>query len=292
MPKSSQSNYSVYSRVFTSGVMRDLAKHRRSSLLGRLLTELPVGAAGSLRDFFNQAYSSLSKAPERNEYIYKNVLTHKVFLGTHSLKTATVVPELRVGAVKADFTIFNGTSSVYEIKTDRDTLKRLQNQIDHYRLFFDKIHVVSGESHVDTLLAELPSIVGLVVVNSRMQRTTIREAESNWVNIDPRLVFESLRVAEINEILTMHGMNIPAVPNTLLRKAQFELFSKLDIEQIHKATVCVIRKYRGKQTLERFLDSLPSSLKAVGVSIDFTVRERTNFLDSLNVNIAEALTWA
>lgn len=292
MPKASQSNYSVYSRVFTSGVMRDLAKHGRSPVLGRLLNALPITAGQKLGAFFDQAYAGLSKAPERNEYIYKNVLTHKVFLGTHSLKTATVVPELRVGTVKADFTIFNGTSSVYEIKTDRDTLKRLQNQVDHYRLFFDKIHVVTGESHLDTLLAELPRIVGLVVVNSRMQRTTIREAESNWASIDPRVVFESLRAAEINEILAMYGMKIPVVPNTLLRKAQFELFSSLDVEQVHRATVSVIRKYRGKQTLESFLNSLPLSLKAVGVSMDFTVRERINFLESLNVNIAEALTWA
>jgi len=49
------------------------------------------------------------------------VLASRILLDVYSLKTTTVVPEFRVGAVNADFAIFNEMSTVYEIKTKRDT---------------------------------------------------------------------------------------------------------------------------------------------------------------------------
>ncbi|MCK9182712.1 MAG: sce7726 family protein [Fibrobacteraceae bacterium] len=282
----------VCSRIFSSEVMRALAHEGRSSLLGRLIREMPTRVSGNLADVFATAYASLSGVHERNEYIYKNVLTSRILLGVHSLKTTTVVPEFRVGGVKADFAVFNGTSTVYEIKTERDTLRRLQKQLDYYLQLFDKIYVVAGESHLEALLATLPSCVGLISINQRMQRTAVREAASNMENADPDLIFDALRTSEIDHILTTYQLPVPVVPNTLRRKAQYELFRTLTPVQIHRGMVSAIRKYRGMLKLEGFIDSLPSSLKAVGVSFNFSLREQNTFLHSLNTEVHDILAWA
>lgn len=292
MITANQNSISTFSRVFTSGVMRELAKNGYSKVLSRLMGSLPKLPEGCLVDFFEHAYARLCHEHGRNEYIYKNVLTHKLLLGTHSLQAAAVIPELRVGTAKADFTVFNGTSSVYEIKTDRDTLKRLQNQIAQYRLFFDHIHVIAGESHIEELIHDLPSMVGVVKISKRMQRTTIREATPNWMNTDPAIIFDTLRRDEINALLSKNGFVVPCVPNTQMRKAQFEQFKQLDLEQIHHNLPSVMRQFRGKQSLEEYIQALPPSLKAMGISLDFSARERKCFLDTLNIRIDDALNWA
>ncbi|MFA6342561.1 MAG: sce7726 family protein [Fibrobacteraceae bacterium] len=292
MPATSSLQKATCSRIFSSEVMRALARDGRSALLGRLIQEMPATLSGNLSNLFKTAYANLSGIHERNEYIYKNVLTSRILLGVHSLKTTTVVPEFRVGAVKADFAVFNGTSTVYEIKTERDTLKRLQKQLDHYLQFFDKIYVVAGESHLEVLLATLPPCVGLIAINQRMQRNAVREATSNMENMNPDLVFDALRASEVDHILTMYQLPVPEVPNTLRRKAQYELFRTLTPAQIHRGMVSGIRKYRGMLKLEKFIDSLPSSLKAVGVGFNFSAREQNTFLHSLNTEIHEALAWA
>ena len=217
MPATPPLQKATCSRIFSSEVMRALARDGRSALLGRLIQEMPATLSGNLSDLFETAYANLSGIHERNEYIYKNVLTSRILLGVHSLKTTTVVPEFRVGAVKADFAVFNGTSTVYEIKTERDTLKRLQKQLDHYLQFFDKIYVVAGESHLEVLLATLPPCVGLIAINQRMQRNAVREATSNMENMNPDLVFDALRASEVDHILTMYQLPVPEVPNTLRR---------------------------------------------------------------------------
>lgn len=78
---------------------------------------------------FNEAFALLRQTGLRNEYVYRSALTHNLLLGKHSLRTACMLNEFRIGSCKADLIILNGTGTVYEIKSERDSLSRLQNQI-------------------------------------------------------------------------------------------------------------------------------------------------------------------
>jgi hypothetical protein len=62
----------------------------------------------------------LKRSGLRDKYVYKAALTQRVLMGKHSLRTACMLSEFRVGDRKADITILNGTTTVYEIKSDRD----------------------------------------------------------------------------------------------------------------------------------------------------------------------------
>ena len=81
----------------------------------------------------------------RYEYIYKNAVAKKILLGKHNLNTAFMLTEFRADDCKADTVILNGTSYVYEIKTEMDSFDRLDRQISAYRKVFDYITVISSE---------------------------------------------------------------------------------------------------------------------------------------------------
>lgn len=60
----------------------------------------------------------------------------------------TVVDELGLcGAVRVDVAVVNGSLSAYELKSDRDTLRRLPLQVEVYSQVFDHATLVVGERH-------------------------------------------------------------------------------------------------------------------------------------------------
>ncbi|MBF8964060.1 sce7726 family protein [Pontibacter sp. FD36] len=78
---------------------------------------------------------------------------------------AKVVEEWPLFANKAriDIAVINGHLVGYEIKSDRDTIARLPDQLAIYSQIFDYITVITGPKHVDKLLNFLPHHCGLIV---------------------------------------------------------------------------------------------------------------------------------
>ncbi len=100
----------------------------------------------------------------RCEYIYKNLLANEILEQYHS-ESSSILTEFRVNNCLADFVILNGTSCVYEIKTELDTFDRLDRQISAYRKTFDKIFVVTHYSHLDRLISKVDDSVGIICMD-------------------------------------------------------------------------------------------------------------------------------
>jgi hypothetical protein len=60
------------------------------------------------------------------------------------------------GDVRADMVALNGSLHGYEIKSARDTLQRLRNQIEAYGAVFDRASIVVAECHVDPVMSLVP----------------------------------------------------------------------------------------------------------------------------------------
>jgi hypothetical protein len=133
---------SALSRLFSPSVFREMARKGRSTLFAQLFTqsgllEKKTTDVRTVSAAFDIAFSVLRRAGTRDEYVYRAALTHNILLGTHSLNTASMLTEFRAGSCKADLAILNGTGTVYEIKSDRDSLSRLVTQVENYRLCED-----------------------------------------------------------------------------------------------------------------------------------------------------------
>jgi hypothetical protein len=82
--------------------------------------------------------------------------------------TTIVVEELglRRGTVRADVAVVNGCLKGYEIKSDRDTLRRLARQSEVYGKVFDTVTLLVGESHIHEAEGAVPSWWGIEVARS------------------------------------------------------------------------------------------------------------------------------
>ncbi|MDP1961007.1 MAG: sce7726 family protein, partial [Reyranella sp.] len=257
------SQLSAMMRLFSSAVFREMAKKGRSALFARLIRQTQIGmhvrADSTVGDAFDSAFGVLKTAGLRDEYIYRAALIHKVLMGKHSLNTACMLNEFRAGGCKADLVILNGTATVYEIKSERDSLARLANQIENYKKVFAKVYVIAGENHVRGVLETISEDVGVMCLSRRYQISTEREALDRPERICTTTVFESLRVAEARSILVELGIVVPEVPNTKLHAVMRECFQRLEAKDVHVAMVKTLRRTRDLAPLTDLVDKLPQS---------------------------------
>ncbi len=98
---------------------------------------------------------------------------------------AEILEELGVrhGTSRIDIVVINGILHGYEIKSDRDTLKRLPEQMAEFNAVFDKLTLVVGKRHLYDAVNIIPDWWGIIVakidVNCKVFFQTIREAEDN-----------------------------------------------------------------------------------------------------------------
>jgi hypothetical protein len=68
------------------------------------------------------------------------------------------------GSNRADLAVLNGISHGYEIKSDRDTLTRLPDQVNAYGAIFEKATLVSATRHIKAARKIIPSWWGIIEV--------------------------------------------------------------------------------------------------------------------------------
>ena len=91
------------------------------------------------------------------------------------------------GTARIDIAVVNGVMHGYEIKSDRDTLDRLPEQMNEFNDVFDKLTLVVGKRHLYDAINIVPDWWGIVVAkidaNHKIFFQTIREAEDNHSQI-------------------------------------------------------------------------------------------------------------
>jgi hypothetical protein len=294
LPSSTQ--LSAMTRLFSSAVFREIAKKGRSPLFARLfaLTDIAERCAhnATVGEAFDATFDVLKVAGQRDEYIYRSALTHNVLMGTHSLNTACMLTEFRTGACKADLAILNGTATVYEIKSERDSLARLANQVDNYKRVFAKVYVIASEDHVTSVLSTVPDDVGVMMLASRYRITTVREALDQPDRICPATAFDSLRSAEAVAILKRLKVSVPDVPNTQRHAAMRNIFAQLDATAVHKAMVTTLKRTRNLAPLGELVDHLPRSLHAAALSVQVRRADHGRIVEAVSTPLSAAMAWA
>jgi len=284
------------SRLFSSSVILEMARRGKSPIFARLVREIDAlgefSACHRVRDIFDAAFNTLKRKANRHEYVYKSALTHKILLGTHSLQTASMLTEFRVGSCKADLAILNGTATVYEIKSERDSLSRLATQIEAYREVFASVYVIAGENHLDQVIADIPSDVGVMMLHSRYRLSTLREAHNLPERTNPEAIFGSIRLDEAKAILLRNGLPVPSVPNTERFVAFKEQFVKLTPMQAHKGMVEVLKESRNLLPLSNLVSSLPISLQPAALTTSLRKVDQDRLVSAVNATTQEAMTWA
>ena len=200
--------------------------------------------------------------------------------------------EFRVGECKADLVILNGTATAYEIKSERDSLARLERQVTAYATVFARVYVVAAADHTDSVIASIPSDIGVLRLGSRHRISLVREAADRPERTSPAAIFDSIRIQEARLILQSRGMSIPDVPNTQISSVFRQLFVTLTPREAHEGMVSVLKKTRNLLRLSDLAAQLPVSLQTAALSMPLRKMDHARLVSAVNTRLSDAICWA
>lgn len=263
-------------KLFTSNSLRAIASGDVSSLekiINNKILSSNVNTT-SIHDIYSSAFDFLSQN-YRNEYVYKNFIARKILRSKHSLQSSVLLSEFRVGQNKADLVLLNGCSTCYEIKTEYDSLNRLEDQLQSYIQLFEKVYVVCPSSLQIDVEAIIPHSVGIMVLTDNNTLRTIKEAISNDI-FDINLMMKSLRKEEYLDIAeNIYGLKID-VPNTQVFDLCFKILNKSDKDVVNNLFLKTLKKHR-KNNIEA-INILPTPLTNALISFKFNKNDINNLI--------------
>lgn len=136
---------------------------------------------------------------------------HKQYLRKEKSRSDTlVIDELGLAHSRSriDVAVINGSIHGYEIKSEKDSLDRLANQIKIYRKALQKLTIVTAPRHIDEVSAYVPVWCGLIEVKigprGGIQFQPVRCAADN-PEIDPVVLAHLLWRNEVIDLLSKIG---------------------------------------------------------------------------------------
>jgi hypothetical protein len=165
---------------------------------------------------------------------------HRKILRKHHVDESTLVIDelgLNHGENRADITVINGLMIGYEIKSDNDSLYRLEEQIKSYNAIFDKAYIIIGPRHCKNIHKYLPRWWGIIIANKGKNSTikfkVIRKSYRNN-NIHPISIARLLWRDEVKELLKEKHIS-----NKILRQPRAFLYETLvdsvNIDELRKS---------------------------------------------------------
>ncbi|GBF34060.1 hypothetical protein DCCM_3172 [Desulfocucumis palustris] len=258
------SNNVILNRLFTQNVFFDMLYDSNNitynTVIQRYVDDLEAKDNGEL---ISEIYEFISKS-YRNEYFYQNTLLNKLLLGKHSIKTTTALTQIPINKSKADFILINGKAVVYEIKTELDSLDRLDTQLRDYYKAFNHVCVVTSGSHYERVLSTLKDTpVGIYVltrqntISSSMKKEPVADNSS----LDYTVIFKVLHKQEHKNILMRYYGKLPVTSQVFYYNECLKLFSQIPILDAYNMTLRELKK-RNKILVGEF-QKVPYELKSL-----------------------------
>ena len=285
-------------KLFSAKVLGELAQRGSSPAVARIIKHSFLADEDPnlpLSDIYDKAFRFLKRPDNRHEYVYKAAIIQKILLGKHSLNTATLINEFRVGTSKADIVILNGSAIAYEIKTERDSLDRLETQIDNYRKMFGEVNVICGENHYEKVESLVPEGIGIMTLSPEYQISTQIPPIENSERITPEIIFDSIRLSEVELILRKFKIELDGLSNGNKYYKMRDEFMKLPIEKIYNEMVKTLKDNRNKEEnrvlLSKHLTELPNCLSPFILSRNLNELEGDNLSNVMNTPSITAKNW-
>lgn len=172
-----------------------------------------------------QIINSITYLKYPNEAVIKSSFINNVLLKT---KNHTTIFELKANGCRADLCKINGESIAFEIKTDLDTLERLDRQIAEYSKVFEKIYVICSKKRSKEIERALPDNVGIYTYKgTRVGNYTfeiMRSAETiNDLDSSKQL---SMLTKKERALFSVDSFSDPSLVNQIFKQALKERYNK------------------------------------------------------------------
>ena len=108
---------------------------------------------------------------------------------------------------RADLALANGRLVGFEIKSEKDNLKRWVSQMNAYLNVFDEVWLCVHGKHLEAALSITPKNIGIIVVDNFESLTVVRFAKKHTLNNAYDLSGLLWR-DELNTLAKLHGIQI------------------------------------------------------------------------------------
>jgi hypothetical protein len=135
---------------------------------------------------------------------------------------------------RADLAILGRSMDGFEIKTDRDTLRRLPRQIPAYGRLFDRCSVVLADKHCERATQLVPAWWGItaIAVNGCVSFKTVRKPQQN-PEPDPETLVRLLWRDEA--IMALREFGVEPNPKAHRTSLWSELLATTSLSQLRRA---------------------------------------------------------
>lgn len=177
-----------------------------------------------------------------NELEIKSLLQAKLAASQHG-QGAAFVSELFIDefARRADLVMANGKLSAFEIKSEKDSLDRLDGQLETYLRLFEQVTVVCAARHQAGVEERVPDGVGVWVLGVdgsvkilRRAKTQKQTSHQSWLSFLP--------VDELRNLLTEHKLLRSGTRDVLVTRA-----SAIAIKHVRKFVLDFFKNRRAER---------------------------------------------
>jgi hypothetical protein len=154
-------------------------------------------------DYLKFVYSVLEHHYQ-NEYILKNSFLNDWLIKELGKSNSDLYSEFRIGSAIADLVMFNGTSKAFEIKTELDSNKRLNSQLEEYRKVFNEIFLIVPISKLDDYITYDNSIGIISFDKSSPNKFSLFRASAKNSHIDAKALMQIFHTKEYKENVTQY----------------------------------------------------------------------------------------
>lgn len=270
------------STAFSRSAFVDVLNYNDYSHLNWLSSKYHVLKCITYLDLLRKSYSLISKY-YRCEYVYKNELI-KLLLKKYGTRNTAYFSEFRVGNSIADMVMFNGESKAFEIKTEYDTARRLNKQMEDYKHFFDKCYIVVPEDKLDEYCNLIGDTTGIISMSWDKGRVVLKEVKSAYQNnhFDSMALMSCLRTNEYKNIVLSLGVSLDQVAGYDMYRFCYNVISQVDPRILRKLFLQEVKKRKNNTALLR---KYPMSIRQMMLSLNLSENKANKLLDKLNINI-------
>ena len=273
------------SSAFSRSAFIDILNYNDYSHFNWLASKYDILKCTTYSELLKKSYSLISKY-YRCEYVYKNELI-KLLLKKYGTRNSVYFSEFRVGNSIADMVMFNGESKAFEIKTEYDTPRRLDKQMDDYKCFFDKCYIIVPENRLDEYYDIVESTTGIITMNWDNGHIILKEVRHALRNehFEPQALMSCLRTEEYKSIVLSLGKSLEGVAGYDMYTYCCQVISKANPDKLR---VLFLREVKKRKNNTALLRKYPMSIRQMMLSLNLPENKANKLLEQLNININQA----
>jgi hypothetical protein len=275
-----------YASIFSSTSFARLIKYEDFDFINKKIERYDSNKIGkkiiTYSDYICYAYNAL-KNDYRCEYVYKNEIINELLIKKYGTKDTVVINEFKVGNSVADMVLFNGTSKAFEIKTELDSERRLNGQLNDYTRIFKECYIVTHESLVEKYLNTNANI-GVIAICKHGNSFKMEEVRKATIseNIDASILMRSVRTQEYKNIISSYFGQLPEVNSFRMFDACAALMKEIPNASLNQMFISELKK---RTTNTQLLKTYYKELRQLCLSLNINQTEYLALNDKLSHTI-------